>query len=755
MTGDKELLIKIRADIRQSLREMQRMTKEIRNTGKASSDASQQVASMGKAMTLLKRGAASYLSLRVAVSLVRQADAYNVLQVRIKTATKATGDYARVSRQLFSISQNNGVALETTVSLFQSIARSAPELNATNDEVLTLVNTVQQLGVISGASKTALSAGLLQFSQGLSAGVFRAEEFNSILENLPEVAVRIAKGMGKTVGELRKGVLNGTVLSREVFNALLKQAPEIAKEFGLIPDSVTRSTETLGNAFQKFLGQLDQSIGLTRTLASIFQSLSDELAGTGRTTAEIRKDIEALRARGPRRGLGGKAAFEAGLKRLEAELNAALEQAGGASGIRLKLQEMDDTIAQLEARLETSARGRNRRAEVVIRSRLNELKQQRQTLLDALTKAEFGSGKDQKKPPAKTISQKEQARVDANKKLVSQLQFQADTFGKTSEQIALYRLQLNGATPAQLRAAQAAVDSTNAMRAQVNELKAEIAAEQAVTKAEDDRNKQLKEEGQQVIQDTLTNQERLNQKITRYQELLDAGAISQDVFNKAVAKAKDDFNRLEREGDKTFSNLEAATRGWGDAFTNTLADMVLQGKGNFKDLADSIIRDLVRIQIQQRITQPLLQQGTAGLAKLFFASGGPVVGPGTSTSDSIPAQLSNGEYVIQAAAVRTYTPQFLEAINQMRLPRYANVPPIQVSRPGTHFASGGLVDGARSANDVKVEIVNNGQPARVADTQVSIDPKDFVIRVILEDQNNNGPAVSNLQQTFGLRRTPR
>lgn len=43
--------------------------------------------------------------------------------------------------------------------------------------------------------------------------------------------------------------------------------------------------------------------------------------------------------------------------------------------------------------------------------------------------------------------------------------------------------------------------------------------------------------------------------------------------------------------------------------------------------------------------------------------GGPVVGPGTGTSDSVPAMLSNGEYVIRAAAVSRIGVDLLDDIN--------------------------------------------------------------------------------------------
>ena len=59
------------------------------------------------------------------------------------------------------------------------------------------------------------------------------------------------------------------------------------------------------------------------------------------------------------------------------------------------------------------------------------------------------------------------------------------------------------------------------------------------------------------------------------------------------------------------------------------------------------------------------------------AGGGYITGPGSSTSDSIPAMLSNGEYVIRAAAVRKIGLPTLNALNSGRY----------------HFADGGYVGG--------------------------------------------------------------
>ena len=52
-----------------------------------------------------------------------------------------------------------------------------------------------------------------------------------------------------------------------------------------------------------------------------------------------------------------------------------------------------------------------------------------------------------------------------------------------------------------------------------------------------------------------------------------------------------------------------------------------------------------------------------------FAQGGSVRGPGSGTSDSIPAWLSDGEFVIRAAAVRKWGVGIFQALNGLKAPK--------------------------------------------------------------------------------------
>lgn len=76
-----------------------------------------------------------------------------------------------------------------------------------------------------------------------------------------------------------------------------------------------------------------------------------------------------------------------------------------------------------------------------------------------------------------------------------------------------------------------------------------------------------------------------------------------------------------------------------------------------------------------------------------YATGGMVRGRGTGTSDSIPAMLSNGEYVIRAAAVRALGRGYLDRIN-------SGVP---------KFAEGGLVGSSGGSSMGTVNLTLDGR----------------------------------------------
>lgn len=117
-----------------------------------------------------------------------------------------------------------------------------------------------------------------------------------------------------------------------------------------------------------------------------------------------------------------------------------------------------------------------------------------------------------------------------------------------------------------------------------------------------------------------------------------------------------------------------------DAFNSAVQTV----KNYFSDLAASAKSYLQPIidMLKSIISLGSSAEGSgSGGGSKSFSGGGKVTGPGTSTSDSIAAWLSNHEFVMKAKAVRKYGVSFMNAINR------GDLDPSRM----LGFAAGGLV----------------------------------------------------------------
>src|SRR4051794_20657429 len=93
------------------------------------------------------------------------------------------------------------------------------------------------------------------------------------------------------------------------------------------------------------------------------------------------------------------------------------------------------------------------------------------------------------------------------------------------------------------------------------------------------------------------------------------------------------------------------------------------------------------------------------VAPIKKADGGLIRGPGTSTSDSIPALLSDGEFVVKASAVGRHR-ALLEAINDHAVPKFADGGLVGGGSPGS--IGGGNAGHTTIAPAITVNVT--GQP---------------------------------------------
>jgi methyl-accepting chemotaxis protein len=126
------------------------------------------------------------------------------------------------------------------------------------------------------------------------------------------------------------------------------------------------------------------------------------------------------------------------------------------------------------------------------------------------------------------------------------------------------------------------------------------------------------------------------------------------------------------------------------------------------------------------------------------ASGGMIRGPGTSRSDSIPAMLSNGEYVIQASAVKTIGIDALNKINSGYVPGFAG---------GGYVGKSNMMPGETS---VVVENYNGSQVQ--TETETGPDGQRrlrILVRDMIRETMDRGGLDSDFRINYGLERRAR
>lgn len=210
------------------------------------------------------------------------ADAMSQMQARIERLTGSAAAATQTMQGLMRISSATGGSLQDTAKLWETLSTALRDTGATNGQIIQLTETLQKIGRIGGSSSEEMANALRQFGQSISSGTIRAEEFNSILEQMPELARQIAAGMGISIGELRQLMLDGKLTAEDALNAIQKQTGSVNAEFEKLPRTLSQANTALTNSFLSMIDSVNQATGASTGLVAVIDSMTaalDRLVG--------------------------------------------------------------------------------------------------------------------------------------------------------------------------------------------------------------------------------------------------------------------------------------------------------------------------------------------------------------------------------------------------------------------------------------------------------------------------------------------
>lgn len=271
-----------------------KLDKNARNAGSGMKNAGGAASGLKTSMSMLAGAISVSLIIEWGKRFLEVADNMTQLQARIARLSTDAKTANETFSSLANIASTTGASLSDTTKLWETLTSSLKEAGATNAQVLNLTDTLQKIGRIGGSSTEEMANALRQFGQSIASGTIRAEEFNSILEQMPELARQIAAGLGISMGELRARMLDGKLTAEDALNAIQDRTSVVNAEFAKLPRSISQATGSLETSFAKMIASINDATGASSTFVSVIDSITsaiNRLTGQTVSAAEVISDL--------------------------------------------------------------------------------------------------------------------------------------------------------------------------------------------------------------------------------------------------------------------------------------------------------------------------------------------------------------------------------------------------------------------------------------------------------------------------------
>lgn len=546
---------------------------------------------------------------------------------RITNALKVAGlegeRLSSVYDTLFASAQRNSAPLESLVTLYGRVAIVQNELGVSGAELLSFTDNVALALRVAGTDAQSASGALLQLSQAMGAGTVRAEEFNSILEGALPIAQAAAAGMkeaGGSVAALRALVVDGKVSSEAFFRAFEAGSVILEEKVAGAESTVSQGFVRLQNVLIDVAGRMDEGTDASDRLVGVLNALSDWIA-----TADFSIAINGILDMG----------------------NAALQTIG-------HVQSLGAALGALTGADQFGEWWRDQRSGATLVRDVHAATQgsgSGDAASDAAIAAALASRGATTTPPV----QLEEVVVGASVTPVSIADYPVGgPAGGGSGGRARGGGRRGGGGGRDREAAQAERQAEA-----VRDLITELEREQSLLSATD---------AQRAVSDALKR----------------AGAAA---TSEQKARIEELVTAIEREKE-ALDGLKAAQEEMRSVASDVLGGIATGLKDGasagelMAGVIDKLMSKLIDMAVQNLVANAFGGTGGGGLfgaifggAAKGFATGGHVRGPGTGTSDSIPARLSDGEFVVNAKSTKENR-ALLEAINRGGVPSFASGGPV-------------------------------------------------------------------------------
>lgn len=248
--------------------------------------ASKSIDSAEKSMLSFSKAALAVSSAISVGAIVNMVDQWGQVAARIKMALKSVeGDiekYASIQERFLEISNRNGKAIEDTQLLYVGAATSMQELGYSTEQTVDYIESLSSSLTANAASANETQSMINALNKAMVSGKVAGENWNSIMNATPTLIGDIAKqlsimrgGVKVTEQDVKKLAADGKISFQLFADAVIRAKEANNAMADSMDNTVADGFTKLTNSAKAYFGELNQGLGITRSISAGFAVLSE------------------------------------------------------------------------------------------------------------------------------------------------------------------------------------------------------------------------------------------------------------------------------------------------------------------------------------------------------------------------------------------------------------------------------------------------------------------------------------------------
>lgn len=210
----------------------------------------------------IKSAVAAYATAQTVSKVFDLSDQLTSTTARLNLMNDELQSTQELQNMIFLSAERSRGSYQATADAVSKLGLMAGNAFSSSEEIVAFMEQINKQFRIAGTGAAGIDAAMLQLTQAMGSGVLRGEEYNSILEQAPNIIQAIADYMGIPKEKIKDMAAEGQITAEIVKAAVFAAADETNAKFESMPKTFEQIWTSFQNhalfAFQPILQKLNE-----------------------------------------------------------------------------------------------------------------------------------------------------------------------------------------------------------------------------------------------------------------------------------------------------------------------------------------------------------------------------------------------------------------------------------------------------------------------------------------------------------------